>query len=296
MQSFTDYLTLFQIKFEQSFHYVFQLISTPQVYNPFYALIAISLFFWMLEILFPWRKKQGVFRKDFWLDGFYMLFNYFIFGLLGFTAIFTLMTTVFKDLVHLLFGVDSVVLFDITQLPWWVHLLIVFVVRDFIHYNGHRMLHRIPRLWEFHKVHHSVEEMGFAAHLRFHWMETVFYKSLEYIPLVMLGYELRDYFLLQMMILVVGHFAHTNFTIPLGPLKYLLNNPYMHIWHHAKEYPGKYGVNFAITFSTWDYLFKTVHIPYNGRDIQLGFNKLEQFPKTFWSQVIHGFHTKGNNS
>ncbi len=30
----------------------------------------------------------------------------------------------------------------------------------------HLLGHKVPILWEFHKVHHSVEQMGFAAHLR----------------------------------------------------------------------------------------------------------------------------------
>ena len=47
--------------------------------NYFYGLIAISLIVWLLEALFPWRKNQSLFRKDFWLDTFYMYFNFFIF-------------------------------------------------------------------------------------------------------------------------------------------------------------------------------------------------------------------------
>ena len=41
---------------------------TNPLYNglsPFYGLLALSLIVWGLEIAWPWRKKQGLFRKDF---------------------------------------------------------------------------------------------------------------------------------------------------------------------------------------------------------------------------------------
>jgi sterol desaturase/sphingolipid hydroxylase (fatty acid hydroxylase superfamily) len=79
-----------------------------------------------------------------------------------------------------------------------------------------------------------------------------------------------------------------------GFLKYILNNPKMHIWHHAKELPEnrKYGVNFALTLSIWDYLFQTNYIPYSGKNIELGFEDDEKFPKNFFQQGIYPFGKK----
>ncbi|MFK7937267.1 MAG: sterol desaturase family protein, partial [Saprospiraceae bacterium] len=77
----------------------------------------------------------------------------------------------------------------------------------------HRLLHFSPRLWEFHKVHHSVEQMGFAAHLRYHWMENVVYRSLEYAPLALLGIGLYDFFIIHIFTLAVGHYNHSNLTV-----------------------------------------------------------------------------------
>lgn len=51
------------------------LFDVPWYQNYFWGLIAISLIAWGLEIAFPWRKDQGIIRRDFWLDGFYMFFN-----------------------------------------------------------------------------------------------------------------------------------------------------------------------------------------------------------------------------
>jgi len=51
--------------------------------------------------------------------------------------------------------------------------------------------------------------------------------------------------------------------------------------------PNKFGVNFGLTLSIWDYLFKTNYIPSTGRDIELGFNNDENFPKGFIDQEIY---------
>ncbi len=57
------------------------IFEVPFYTNYFWGLILISLFVWVLEMVFPWRKEQAIFRKDFWLDGFYMFFNFFIFSI-----------------------------------------------------------------------------------------------------------------------------------------------------------------------------------------------------------------------
>jgi sterol desaturase/sphingolipid hydroxylase (fatty acid hydroxylase superfamily) len=60
----------------------------------------------------------------------------------------------------------------------------------------------------------------------------------------------------------------------------------MHIWHHAKKQPTKYGTNFGLSLSIWDYLFRTAHVPSNGRDVELGFNNDDTFPKNAVNQLI----------
>ncbi|MBC7494252.1 MAG: hypothetical protein H7221_04530 [Flavobacterium sp.] len=58
----------------------------------------------------------------------------------------------------------------------------------------------------------------------------------------------------------------------------------MHIWHHGKTLPNKNGINFAISLSIWDYIFKTDYIPSDGKNIELGFQNEESFPQTFVMQ------------
>jgi sterol desaturase/sphingolipid hydroxylase (fatty acid hydroxylase superfamily) len=52
------------------------------------------------------------------------------------------------------------------------------------------------------------------------------------------------------------------------------------------------GVNFGLTLSIWDYIFGTAYIPKDGRDIELGFDEDENYPKGFWGQVKRPFVEK----
>ncbi|MFC2085588.1 sterol desaturase family protein [Bacteroidota bacterium] len=275
--------------------YLWSELTHPHLTNYVYWLTGVSLVFFALELIRPWRKDQPKIRKDFWLDAFYMFFNFFLFSLVIYNAASDVVVNLFNDILRQ-FNIRNLVAIEIGSWAPWLQLLVLFVVRDFLHWNIHRLLHRVPRLWEFHKVHHSVLEMGFAAHLRYHWMENVVYRSMEYIPLAMIGFGIDQFFIVHIFTLMVGHFNHSNLDVDLGPLRFILNNPRMHIWHHAREWPGdhQYGVNFGITLSVWDYLFGTANVPSDGRDIQLGFSNVEVFPKTFWGQAKHGFRNTDN--
>lgn len=286
-----SYTDIFFNSFRDYGYYLLGEVLSPHWGNYFYWLIGISLIFFFLEIVIPWRKKQPLFRKDFWLDGFYMFFNFFLFSLAGYHAVSNVFVQAFNDFLAL-FNIRNIVAFEIQSWSVAAQLFTLFIVRDFIHWNVHRLLHKNAWLWEFHKVHHSVKEMGFASHLRFHWMETVVYRTLEYIPLAMIGFGIQELLLVHLFALAVGHFNHSNIRVPLGPFRYVFNNPQMHIWHHARKVPRKQGVNFGLTLSIWDYLFGTAYIPHDGRDESLGFDQDENFPRQFSRQVVWGFKRK----
>ena len=168
-------------------NYLWHEITHPGWHNYFYWLLLVSAFFFLLEWLKPWRENQPKFRKDFWLDFFYMFFNFFLFSLIIYNAASDVVVRFFNDGIKALTNFDLQKSNPLSYAPLWVVLLTGFVVRDFVQWWVHRLLHRVPFLWEFHKVHHSVEQMGFAAHLRYHWMENVVYRTIEYIPLALLG-------------------------------------------------------------------------------------------------------------
>lgn len=291
------YLEIIRNSYSGYWNYLkYELIDLNHWDNYFYGLIIVSLLVWVLEIFFPWRKNQAIFRKDFWLDTFYMFFNFFLLNLIILIALSNSIENIFKDFLDV-FGIaiQNLKILEINALPYGLGLVVFFIVSDFVQWNTHRLLHRVPFLWDFHKVHHSVKEMGFAAHLRYHWMEPVVYKSLLYIPIALIGgFEAQDVAIVHFFALTVGHINHANLGWDYGPFKYLFNNPKMHIWHHAKELPEhvRYGANFGLTLSIWDYLFKTDYIPHNGRDIELGFARDEDFPTDFLSQELYPLKKK----
>ena len=70
------YIDLIKNSYSGYWNYLkYELIDLNHWDNFFYGLILISVLVWILEIAFPWRKEQALFRKDFWLDTFYMFFN-----------------------------------------------------------------------------------------------------------------------------------------------------------------------------------------------------------------------------
>lgn len=289
------YWELIVNSFTGYWNYLVQEVTHPSWTNYFYGLVFLSLLVWVLEILFPWRKNQSIIRRDFWLDGFYIFFNFFLFSLIGYNALSNVAVEAFNDFLRL-FGVENLVAVKVGSWPIWAQFLLIFLVADFVQWNVHRMLHRVPWMWEFHKLHHSVKEMGFAAHLRFHWMETIFYKTAQYIPLAMIGVGIQEFFVVHMFSVLIGHLNHANVGWSYGPFKYILNNPRMHIWHHAKNLPEnrKYGVNYGISLSLWDYIFGTAYIPYSGKDIELGFEGDKKFPDDFVHQMTYPFHKEEN--
>jgi sterol desaturase/sphingolipid hydroxylase (fatty acid hydroxylase superfamily) len=289
-----EYLNLFFDAFIGTLNWTWRSINfdVPWSRNYFWGLILISLFVFALELLFPWRKTQKVIRKDFWLDGFYMFFNFFVFSL--FISGFYKCISKFSNEV-LNIKANSLAILDLSNLSPVLQLLVFFVVLDFVQWFTHTLMHRFEFLWRFHKVHHSVKEMGFSAHLRYHWMENVLYKPLKVLALMLLGgFEPEQAYIIHFFAIAIGHLNHANLKLDYGPFRYVFNNPIMHLYHHAYALPERFkkGVNFAISLSVWDYLFKTSYVPEADKNIMLGYEDDHKMPSSFWGQIRYGFRSK----
>lgn len=286
-----DYIQLFIDAFLGTVKWTWRSIifDVPWQRNYFWGLIVISIAVFASEIMFPWRKEQKIFRKDFWLDGFYMFFNFFIFTVFisGFYKCISKFST---DVLAL--KMTSLSIIDLSDFQPVVQLLLFFVVLDFVQWFTHTLLHRYDFLWKFHKVHHSVKEMGFAAHLRYHWMENILYKPLKVLALMLLGgFQPEQAYVVHFLAIAIGHLNHANLKLDYGPLKYILNNPIMHLYHHAYSLPESFknGANFAISLSLWDFIFKTNYVPKPDKNLRLGYNDDAKMPKSFWGQLSYGF-------
>ena len=284
------YVTAFINEFTSTLNWTLDsiLFKVPWYNNYFWGLIVISLVVWLLEIIFPWRKNQSSIRKDFWMDGFYMFFNFFIFSIL-ISGDYKALGLLFNEI-----GITtkSLAVFNISNWPIGFQLVVFFVILDFVQWLTHVLLHKYEVLWRFHKVHHSVKEMGFAAHLRYHWMENILYKPLKTLGVMVLGgFEPEQAYIVHFIAITIGHLNHANIRITWGPFKYILNNSVMHLYHHMKALPENKlkGINFGISLSIWDFLFKTNYVPDENGEIELGFSNEENFPKGFFSQLFTGF-------
>ena len=255
--------------------------------NYLWGLIIISLVVWIFEIIFPWRKSQKIFRKGFWIDIIYMFFNFFLFSIIivGFYE-------AFNKLLYDLSGIasNSIALIDLSTFSQISQLIIFFITLDFFQWLTHIMMHRFDFLWKFHKVHHSVKEMGFAAHFHYHWMENILYKPLKVFAVMLIGgFEPEQAYLIHFLTITIGHLNHSNIKLSYGAFKYIFNNPIMHLHHHASSSSNNFktGVNFAISLSIWDYIFKTNYIPNENGDTKLGYEGDQSMAKSFFGQLFY---------
>jgi sterol desaturase/sphingolipid hydroxylase (fatty acid hydroxylase superfamily) len=84
----------------------------------------------------------------------------------------------------------------------------MFLLADCVQWSMHIQLHKQPWLWKFHKVHHSIKEMGFAAQFRFHFMEVIIYKAALYAPSALIRLGVQEFFILHRFGVFVGHLNH----------------------------------------------------------------------------------------
>jgi sterol desaturase/sphingolipid hydroxylase (fatty acid hydroxylase superfamily) len=114
------------------------------------------------------------------------------------------------------------------------------------------------------------------------------------LPLGVLGGEPRVLLAIAVVGTLIGHLDHANLYLSWGPLRYVLNSPRMHVWHHARDLPAGHpkGANFGICLSLWDWLFGTAWWPdtVESPDQQprrLGFVDMERFPRDLIGSLTH---------
>jgi sterol desaturase/sphingolipid hydroxylase (fatty acid hydroxylase superfamily) len=254
----------------------------------FFWLLVVSALCLVLERIWPWRKRQKMLRRQFGQDLFWLFFNGHYAGIL----VAYLATHLLFWLAPALENVQS--LHVLATQPLWLQCIAFFLLKDFLEWGVHNILHRVPWLWEFHKLHHSIEDMDWIGNFRFHWMEIVVYQGLTYLPLVSLGVDGRVILVIAIVATLIGHLNHSNINITWGPLRYIINSPRMHVWHHDREWPAEHprGVNFAICLSVWDWMFGTAYWPDptiapTQQPARLGFEGLEEYPQSMLGRFFY---------
>jgi sterol desaturase/sphingolipid hydroxylase (fatty acid hydroxylase superfamily) len=245
-------------------------------------LLGISAAFVVAERMRPWRREQPALRPGLLRDLLFVALNGHFFSLwtaslTGLVAVAA--TDAFRSLGLRLPGSP------VARWPFLAQVLVFLVLADFLQWCVHNLLHRVPFLWTFHKVHHSITTMDWIGNWRFHWMEILVYKSLQFLPLAWLGASPPAVFAVAVITTVWGDFNHANRNVGLGPLGYVFNNPRMHLWHHDQSSEGGVAKNFGIVFSLWDYLFGTAYWPRDRSPERLGYPGIEEMPMSFPGEV-----------
>jgi sterol desaturase/sphingolipid hydroxylase (fatty acid hydroxylase superfamily) len=239
-----------------------------------------SLVFLGAERLAPWRAEQRLLRPQLPQDIFWLLFNGYALGMV-FGPAFRLASSTTNSAFSRFTGMAPGSIKLLGSLPLWSQVILFLALADLLEWCVHNLLHRNRWLWKIHRVHHSITVMDWIGNFRFHWGEVLVYKMLKYLPLAVLGVRYEAMLITAVVSTTVGHGNHANLNISWGPLRYLLNSPRMHIWHHDRELHGPAGVNFAVVFSAWDWLFGTAYMPRDRlQPDAIGFEGLELLPSS----------------
>ena len=156
------------------------------------------------------------------------------------------------------------------------YTLAFFIAYDFGRFVAHSLLHDVPFLWVFHKVHHSAEVLTPVTSFRAHPVDLA---VMAWVPALTTGIvawlfhrfvdsSLGVYTFLGLHVIfwignLVGNLRHWQVWLSYGKtLNHWLISPAHHQLHHSAE-PQHHGCNRGFEIAVWDRLYGTLHIPEN---------------------------------
>lgn len=160
----------------------------------------------------------------------------------------------------------------IGEQPFWLQVIEVVVLADFVFYWAHRAFHS-GRLWPFHAVHHSSPHLDWLSSMRFHPVNDIVSRVAQAIPLVLLGFAPASIVIAIPIVVVFIVITHADVPWTWGPIGRVLVSPVYHHWHHGSE-DEALDTNFAGVFVLWDRLFGTYHFPHDRRPAVYGVRDL----------------------
>lgn len=152
------------------------------------------------------------------------------------------------------------------------YTITLFIINDFSRYCLHRILHIIPFLWQFHKIHHSAEVLNPLTFYRIHPVENILF-GLRYT--IVTGFitalfiyffgagikliEILEVNFIVFIFMIIGsNLRHSHIPLRFGKrIEKWIISPYQHQLHHSKKYTHK---NFGSSLAIWDRLFNTLII------------------------------------
>lgn len=201
----------------------------------------------------PWWEKRGLVTD----------LSYWIFAPL-FTRYLRIWVTVFLTLwiFHISDGQKIADFYNhghgpVSHLPLWLQGVFYLVLSDFALYWSHRLFHR-GAWWKYHAVHHASKDVDWISASRFHPVNLALGTAAVDVALLLVGVSPDIFIVIGPFTTITSCLVHANLNWSFGPLRYVLVSPVFHRWHHATDVCDK---NFASTFSLWDLMFGTYHMP-----------------------------------
>jgi sterol desaturase/sphingolipid hydroxylase (fatty acid hydroxylase superfamily) len=170
--------------------------------------------------------------------------------------------------------------------PVWVVMALSTVLEllayEFAYWYVHYLCHRVPALWEFHKVHHSAEVMTALTELRQHPVEIIavvngvsfttglVFGAMTYVfgPGVGAFTLFNANIVLMLFLLTWGHLRHSHLWIAFtGVAGKILVSPAHHQIHHSTN-PKHFDKNLGFALSVWDWVFGTLYVPSKTREVE----------------------------
>lgn len=184
-----------------------------------------------------------------------------------------------------------------------VYTITIVVVNDFASFIVHYLMHKVPFLWEFHKIHHSATELTPFTQYRIHPIELIinnlrglFIKGLItgvflYLAngkvnlLTFLGVNVLNFVFL----FFGANLRHSNVKFRyFNFLEYIFISPYQHQIHHSNN-SKHYDTNLGSRLAIWDYLFGTLIKSKEVNKLRFGLGKEDVDYDSFSKNLIIPF-------
>jgi sterol desaturase/sphingolipid hydroxylase (fatty acid hydroxylase superfamily) len=158
--------------------------------------------------------------------------------------------------------------------------LTLFLAYELGYWCHHYLCHRVPFLWEFHKVHHTANVLTPLTAFRTHPVDTWLFANMLALMVgsangainYVLGAGIAPYMItdtnviLVIFIHVYVHFQHTHLWIAFqGMLGRIFLSPAHHQVHHSNN-PIHFNTNLGSCLAVWDWLFGTLYLPGKARE------------------------------
>lgn len=243
----------------------------------FVSLILGVVLLIFLERKHPYRKGVPFFRDGFWTDLIsYAIIQSFLLKIIIFDYIIAPINHSIHGKIHL----------SISEWPIGWQLVFFLFTHDLYIYWFHRWQHANKVLWRTHEAHHSNQQIDWIAGARSHSIEIIINQTIEFLPIILLGANPIIIPIKGLVDGLWGMFIHSNIRVSLGKLKYIINGPEFHLWHHA-NHREVFHANFSTKFSFWDVIFGTL---YESPNQPSSWGLYYKFPKNYFAQHWYAFY------